>query len=119
MARPGGKRGDAVPRPALRSDWTLRFASKEAAATWAQMSKKYAGQLRIFWDRVAESPRFAGDPHRHHRLSGDLGTDAATGLERWQCEVSTTGARIWFLIDDEAHEIRLTHVTLSHPNPTK
>ncbi|MGO9081642.1 MAG: hypothetical protein ACLQDY_21795 [Streptosporangiaceae bacterium] len=42
-----------------------------------------------------------GDPERHHRLKGSLGTAAWKGepLERWQYEV-TGGGRIWYLIDD-------------------
>lgn len=40
-------------------------------------------------------------------------------LEHWQHKISTSGARIWFVIDDAKREIHLTEVTLSHPNATK
>jgi len=118
MSRPGGKRGEQVPRPVLKTDWTLRFASKGDAAVWAQLTRKYLIQARRFWDLVVEDPRFSGEPKRHHRLLGELASDTR-GREQWQHEISSTGARIWFAIDDETHEIWLTNVTLSHPNQTK
>lgn len=110
-----------MERPVLKTDWTVRMASQAAAATWHELAKRFTLQARAFWDLVTADPRAVSTPHKHHRLTGDLKTQAFKGqtLEHWQHEVSTTGARIWFVIDDVNHEVHVTETFLAHPNATK
>lgn len=106
--------------PTGKGEWHVRHGSKETGRAWAELSNtRQATALAHLYDRLVKDPRWRGDPERHHRLKGELGTGAHQGrvLERWQHEISGSG-RVWFLIDDEQRTVWLIEVGAGHPRQT-
>jgi hypothetical protein len=59
------------------------------------------------------------NPGRQHRLKAALGALKVGGveLEQWQYEV-TSGARIWYVIDDQERTLWVTKAETGHPGIT-
>lgn len=110
-------RGGRVPRPAAKRDWELRFAKKQAANDWDALCQQAPGNCARAHDLLREGPRAHSD--RNHPLKGSLahGTHRGRQLDRWQNEV-TSGARVWFLIDDEKRTVWFEVVHIGHPKET-
>jgi hypothetical protein len=113
------KRGARVPAPATGTQWHLRFASKSAAQKWEALCNAAAGNCAAMHAQLSKDPRQAQNPSRHHRLKGALATAMHAGqqLEQWQYEITGAG-RVWFLIDDAKHTVRLVLVEQGHPSKT-
>lgn len=60
-------------------------------------------------------------PHdtRHTRLKGGLAiyTRKGVDLPHWQIEV-TSGGRIWYALDTDAHTVWITYASPRHPKET-
>ncbi len=86
------KRGDRVAAPPGPEEWQIRFHTTEAAKGWEELCRQAAGNTRVAWMAMRQSPAPRVESLRHHRLSGGLAEGLARGrvLDRWQIEV--TGA---------------------------
>jgi mRNA-degrading endonuclease RelE of RelBE toxin-antitoxin system len=113
------KRGDRVAPPAAPGAWELRFASNEAVKGWDALCQHAPGNTYSAWQDMRTNPRPPVDS-RHARLRGDYGTKLIHGraLEQWQIEV-TSGARIWYAIDDDRRTVWITHAATRHPKATE
>lgn len=113
------RRGERAAPPAVGSEYELRFASNDAASGWDQLSRHAPGNLRRAFEKIRSAPRASDEPDRQHRLKGKLGSASWKDqvLPRWQFEVTGAG-RIWYLIDDEARTVWITHAGSGHPRAT-
>jgi hypothetical protein len=113
------RRGERAAPPPIGDEYDLRFAGKEAANGWEELSRQAGGNLRRAFDAIRTDPRSRSSPERHHRLKGALGTAAWKGesLERWQYEV-TGGGRIWYVIDDARRTAWIIYAGTRHPKAT-
>jgi hypothetical protein len=113
------RRGERAAPPPIGDEYDLRFAGKEAANGWEELSRQAGGNLRRAFDAIRTDPRSRSSPERHHRLKGALGTAAWKGesLERWQYEV-TGGGRIWYVIDDARRTAWIIYAGTGHPKAT-
>lgn len=111
------KRGGRVPRPASGGQWELRFLSKRASDDWDKLCQTHGKNAARAYDHMQSDPRARTD--RNHPLRDALRERELDGkrLERWQYEV-TSGARIWFLIDDARRIVWFEAVHLGHPKAT-
>ncbi|WP_250281967.1 MULTISPECIES: hypothetical protein [unclassified Frankia] len=113
------KREDRAAPPPTSSEYDICFATNEAADGWEHLARQAPGNLRRAFDTIRSLPRIRGNPDRHHRLKGALGTATFKGqtLERWQYEV-TSGGRIWYLIDDSNRTAWVIYAGTGHPKAT-
>lgn len=113
------KRNDRAAPPPHPGEWILRFDTTSAAHGWEQLCKQAPGNTRRAWDTLSTTPR-PNPPHeRHHRLKAGFASAVHGGvvMEQWQYEVTGAG-RIWYLIDDDARTLWLTHAAPGHPRAT-
>lgn len=114
------KRGDRAAPPPIGNEYDIRFANTEAADGWEHLGRHVPGNLRRGFEKIRIAPRATDNPHRQHRLKGNLGTAMFKGqeLERWQYEI-TGGGRIWYLIDDASRIAWITYAGTGHPKVTE
>ena len=108
------KRGD-VPHP---RPWVLRVTSLRTGKGWVDLEREVPHALDEAWVQITGNPRHHTE--RQHRLRGALATHRfkGTDLEVWQYEV-TSGARLWYLIDDATRTLWLYHAGTGHPKATE
>lgn len=114
------KRGDRAAPPARTGEWTLVFATNDAAQGWEDLCSVAGGRMREVWDHLSQRPRSRErNPDRVSQLKYDLGTRELKGkkLEQWQYEV-TSGGRVWYCPDDAAKVVYITHAGVGHPKAT-
>jgi hypothetical protein len=113
------KRGDRVAPPAGNDQWEVRFATSEAAKGWEDLCQQAATKTAWAYDLMRNDPDPAVQTPRHHRLKGSRasGTYDRRALPQWQIEV-TSAARIWYLVDDDHHTVRVIHAATKHPKAT-
>ncbi|MGH9069433.1 MAG: hypothetical protein ACRD0J_18360 [Acidimicrobiales bacterium] len=73
------KRGDPVSPPPRPGEWQLRFAESAAGSGWEQLCKQAPGPTRAAYEIMATHPSTSANPHRQHRLRGDLGRRTVAG----------------------------------------
>jgi hypothetical protein len=106
------KRGDEVPRP---NPWVLRITHLRVGKGWADLEREAPSSLEEAWVRIT------GNPRQHsERQRGNKATHRYKGadLEVWQYEV-TSGARLWYLVDDATRTLWLYHAGTGHPKSTE
>ena len=111
-------RDERVERPAKKSEYELRFASRSAQRGWNDLRASIRGPLTDAWDFLTRTP-LALTP-TNYPLKGELSTVVRDGIahERWQHKPTAHGdARIWFYVDDGV--VYLEQVHTRHPNQTK
>lgn len=107
-----------VTRPTKKSEFELRFASRQAEKGWRDLAATIQGPLADTWDFLTRTP-LATTPC-NYPLKGELGTVTREGItyQRWQHKPTQQGdARIWFYVDE--HVVHLEQVHTAHPNQTK
>lgn len=110
--------GSHVPRPARKSDFTIRFATREATVGWRDLVAVRRNALVDAWEFLTQSPfeRTA----LNGPLRGDLATIVRDGetYDVWQLKLNPRdGARIWFFV--AGNVVYLERVFTAHPNATK
>ena len=113
------KRRDRVAPPARPGDYTLRFATNDAAKGWEELCRQAPGNTRTAYEAIETDPRPSPPTSRHHQLKGQLAWDVYGGqaLPQWQYEV-TGGGRIWYLVDGESHTCWIKEAGPGHPKAT-
>lgn len=107
-----------VLRPTKKSEYELRFASREAQKGWRDLSATIRGPLADAWDFLTRSP--LTETPTNYPLKGKLSvaTRGGASYQRWQHKPTRKGdARIWFYVDRNV--VYLERVHTSHPNETK
>jgi hypothetical protein len=118
----GRHRGN-VERPIKRTEYTIRFASRDAEKGWRDLVSTARSAAVDAWDFLTRTP------HEHtescYPLRGDLGTVTIEGVDRvrWQYK-PTRASRIWYAVEPPedlkrgAGVVLLERVTTGHPNET-
>jgi hypothetical protein len=109
------KRGEEIPRP---NPWVLRITNLRVGKGWEELLREASSNLDEAWVQITSDPRRHAE--RQHRLRGNFGTRSYKGanLQVWQYEV-TSGARLWYMIDDEHRTLWLFHAGTGHPKSTE
>ncbi|MGH3517397.1 MAG: hypothetical protein ACRDQ7_08275 [Haloechinothrix sp.] len=115
------KCNERVAPPPSGSEWDVRYSTTEAVKGWEELGNAAPGRTNEAWATMRTNPGPGpGKPTtRHHQLRGDLstGTHAGRELPMWQIEV-TSGARVWYLLDEGKHIVWLKHAGVGHPKST-
>jgi hypothetical protein len=113
------KRGDRVAPPPRPEDWDVRFADTDSAKSWEELCRQAANNTFNAWQEMRTGPAPHPMRSRHHQLRGLLANRLVAGrsLPQWQIEV-TAGGRIWYAIDVERREVRITYASPRHPKAT-
>lgn len=113
------KRGDPAAPPALPDEYTIKFATNDAAKGWEELCRQAATNTRAAYEAMRANPRPRQENRRHHRLKGALASAVHDGnvLEQWQYEV-TSGGRIWYVVDPDARVVWIRHAGTGHPKAT-
>ncbi|MFD4141882.1 MULTISPECIES: hypothetical protein [unclassified Streptomyces] len=114
------KRGDDVAPPSVGEEWSLRFATNEAAKGWGELGAAAPGNTRRCFEALRSNPLSQGDPERQHRLRGRLATGHLGGRDypQWEYEV-TAGGRVRYLVDEPRRTVHLVHASPRHPKDTE
>ncbi|MGB4779684.1 hypothetical protein [Microbacterium sp.] len=114
MAR--AKRGQQVPPPPSGDEWELRYGTKESL-DFPELEKQFPGNCAEAKERLRTAPTERTDVQKP--LKGRLGTRVFRGvqLEQWQYDISS-GARLWYCVDHDAHVVWLTNAAAGHPSAT-
>ena len=112
------KRGELVPRPPKKTEYTIRFATSNASKGWQDLVASIRSPLADAWDFLTRTPQLRTPTN--YPLRGELATVDHGGKthERWQHKPTQQGdARIWFYVDERT--VYLEQVHTHHPNETK
>jgi len=114
------KRGDRAAPPAVRGEYTIKFATNDAAKGWEDLCRQAAANARAAYEAIRDDPSPRPETERQHRLRHNLGWALHDGkrLEQWQYEV-TAGGRVWYVVDPETRTCWLKHAGTGHPKATE
>lgn len=107
-----------VPRPAKRSEYVLKYASKQSEKGWRDLVATIRNPMSDTWDFLTRTPLTTTPTN--YQLEGSLGSITRSGrtFQRWQHKPTLKGtARVWFYVDGST--VYLEQVHTSHPNETK
>ncbi|MBO1029785.1 hypothetical protein IPV09_00360 [Tessaracoccus sp. SD287] len=107
-----------VPRPAKRSEYVLKFASKQSERGWRDLVATIRNPMTETWDFLTRTPLTMTPIN--YPLEGSLGVIIRSGrtFQRWQHKPTQKGtARVWFYVDGST--VYLEQVHTAHPNETK
>ena len=109
-------RTEPVPRPTKSTEYTIVFASRQAASGWKDVLASQKNAVVDAWELLTTDP--IGESRTRHQLKGTLGTLVHNGTihRRYQYELNG-GARIWYFVVDRT--VHLENVHTRHPNQTK
>lgn len=113
-------RGNVVPRPAKKHEYTLRFASTNAEKGWRDLAATIRNPLADTFDFLTATPLLQRPDN--YPLKDRLGTVARDGktYDRWQHKPTLKGdARVWFYVDQKTMTVYIEQVHTTHPNETK
>lgn len=113
------KRGDRAAPPALPGEYSIKFATNDAAKGWEELCRQAATNTRTAYDAMRVDPCPKPETGRQHRLKHELALASHDGkaLEQWQYEV-TSGRRIWYVVDKETCIVWIKHAGTGHPKAT-
>jgi hypothetical protein len=113
------KRLDHVAPPPVKDEWSVRFGTTEAAKGWGDLWNRATVKTREAFELMRSDPRPAED-ESHYQLRGTLATRELCGrlLDQWQTKVGGS-ARIWYVVDDEAHTVWVVKACVAHPKETE
>lgn len=106
----------AVQRPRKRSEYEIRYGTREAEKGWRDVSATQRNAVVDAWDFLTQTPR--DETESNYPLKGVLSTvtRGGTAHQRWQHKLAK-GARVWFYVDSQT--VVLEQVHTAHPNETK
>ena len=110
------KRAEGVNRPLKKSEYEIRFGTREAQKGWTDLLATTRSAMVDAWDHFTTNPMLLTE--RNHPMRAELEFVVRDGIRfvRWQHELPG-GARIWFFIDGQV--VWLVDVHTRHPNHTK
>jgi mRNA-degrading endonuclease RelE of RelBE toxin-antitoxin system len=103
----------------LGGEWEVRFGDSQPAKGWDDLCSRATEKTRRAFEMMRAQPRPTRDDD-HYQLSGSLGHREWRGrqLEQWQVKVGS-GARIWYLPDDETRTVWVVYAGVAHPKATE
>lgn len=107
-----------VPRPAKKSEYVLKYATKQSEKGWRDLVATIRNPMSETWDFLTRTPRTTISTN--YPLKGSLGVISRGGrtFQRWQHKPTLKGtARVWFYVDGST--VYLEQVHTAHPNETK
>lgn len=107
-----------VTRPTKKSEFELRFASRQAEKGWRDLCATIRGPLTDTWDFLTRTP--LENTPANYPLKASLSTVTRDGVrhQRWQHKPTQKGdARIWFYV--VGNVVFLEDVHTAHPSETK
>ncbi|WP_193102329.1 hypothetical protein [Brevibacterium aurantiacum] len=107
-----------VTRPTKKSEFELRFASRQAEKGWRDLKATIRGPLTDIWDFLTRSP--LENTPANYPMKANFVTVARDGMshQRWLHKPAQYGdARIWFYI--EKYIVYLKQVNAAQPHETK
>lgn len=107
-----------VPRPAKKSEYVLKYATKQSEKGWRDLVATIRNPMSDSWDFLTRTP-LSKTPN-NYPLEGSLASISRGGrtYQRWQHKPTLKGtARIWFYVDGST--VYLEQVHTAHPNETK
>ena len=111
-------RNDKVERPTKKSEYEIKFASRQAEKGWMDLKATMRNSLVDSWDFLTRTP--LSQSPSNYPLKGELETLVYGDREhkRWQHKPTIQGdARIWFFVIDQIVYLEAVHT--QHPNQTK
>lgn len=110
------KRGNVVDRPLKRIEFTIKFASKSAAAGWQALLGTQRNAVADAWDWLTKTP--LEETTKSYPLKAQLKFVVRDGKHhvQWQHKLHN-GARIWYYVEEQT--VYLVEVHTRHPNETK
>lgn len=112
-----------VARPSRKSDYRIRFATREAEKSWRDLVATARNSVVDAWEFLTATPLEA-DADRCYPLKANLATVTVDGqpFARWQYK-PTSGGRIWYAVQPptrggEPGVVWLERVATGHPNET-
>ena len=114
------KRGDRTAPPALPGEYTIRFATNDAAKGWEDLCRQVASNTRTAFEAMRANPCPSPETGRHHRLYGKLASASQDGkvMDQWQYEV-TSGGRVWYVVDHDLWNVWIKYAGTGHPKATE
>ncbi|WP_436326843.1 hypothetical protein [Brevibacterium sp. FAM 27836] len=106
-----------VDRPTKKSEYDLRFATRQASRAWRDLCATTRGPMADAWDFLTRTPLEITPTN--YPLKGDLARIVRQGasFERWQLKPTLKGsARIWFYVSGGT--VYLEQVHTAHPKQT-
>lgn len=107
-----------VPRPAKKSEYELKFATRQAQKGWRDLVAQVRNPMSTTWDFLTRTPQT--ETPTNYPLEGPLAvvTRAGKTFDRWQHKPTAKGdGRVWFYVD--GNTVYLEEVHTAHPNETK
>lgn len=107
-----------VPRPAKKSEYVLKYATKQSEKGWRDLVATIRNSMSETWDFLTHTPLMTTPTN--YPLEGPLGVITRGGrtFQRWQHKPTLKGtARVWFYVD--GNTVYLEQVHTAHPNETK
>lgn len=107
-----------VPRPPKKSEYVLKFATKQAEKGWRDLVATIRNPMSETWDFLTRTPLTTTPAN--YPLEASLGSITRGGrtFQRWQHKPTVKGtARVWFYVDGNV--VYLEQVHTAHPNETK
>lgn len=107
-----------VPRPAKRSEYVLKYATRQSENGWRDLVATIRNPMSDTWDFLTRTPLTTTPSN--YPLEGSLGAITRGGqtFQRWQHKPTLKGAaRVWFYVDGST--VYLEQVHTAHPNETK
>lgn len=107
-----------VPRPSKKSEYVLKYATKQSEKGWRDLVATIRNPMSETWDFLTRTPLTTTPTN--YRLEGSLGTITRGDrtFERWQHKPTARGtARVWYYVDGST--VYLEQVHTAHPNETK
>ena len=118
-----GKRGGPATRPTKSNEFEILFINSAAAKGWTDLTASAKNALADAWDCLSRTP--LNHSERQYKLRAGYSSVAYKGVtyDRWQYKV-TGGARIWYLVDEQASgkhrgSVLLERVSPAHPKETE
>lgn len=107
-----------VPRPAKKSEYVLKYATKQSEKGWRDLVATIRNPMSETWDFLTRTPQTTTPTN--YPLEGPLAVITRGGrtFQRWQHKPTLKGtARVWFYVDGSTVYLEQVHTT--HPNETK
>jgi hypothetical protein len=108
-----------VAPPPGDGDFDVRHVDGTVEKGWEELGRQAATNTIAAWHTMRTNPNPAVQTGRHHRLKYKLAEGKYKGktYPQWQIEV-TSGARVWYLYDEDRRTCWVTHAGPGHPRKT-
>lgn len=109
---------ERVHRPVKKTEYEIRFATREAQKGWRDLSATLRNALADSWDFLTRTPQERGPLNQPMKAELALITYKGETFDRWQHKPVAQGdSRIWFFVSGRV--VYLEQVHTKKPNQTK